>query len=785
MKRSQWLLLMGVIFIFNFACKKASFDYQLKPTSYKQVEILDEFWAPKQQINQSVSLPYCFEHFGRGSFGNPRLIEAAAYILAKQPEPLLEAYVDKEIDRIVEATQARIKNPEQAVRVSGHFLEAAAAYYEATGKSKLLEEARRIADLIASDYGPGKKTYISGHEGLKIGLISLYRITGESKYWRLAKFFLDERGKEDYPRQGEYALDRTYAQDHKPVIEQDEAVGHCVRAMYLYIPLTDIAALTGEKTYRIAAEKIWEDMVGRKIYLTGGIGSIRYQEKFGAPYELPNLSAWNETCAAYGNVVWNHRLFLLSGEGKYADTMERVLYNAFLVGVSQRGDRFFYQNPLKSFGNYERFATINVPCCPPNVVRLMASVGNYIYAQSKNGLYVNLFVASKANFRFGKKQVELEQETRYPWEGQMKLKINPERAARFKTHIRIPGWTQNKPLWGELYHYVNPIESEVSVKLNGQRLTLKQDKGYLIIDRKWKKGDIVEIELPMPVRLVEANRLVKEDDGFVALERGPLVYCAEWPDNGGHALNLVVPDEALFTSEFRDDWLNGLVIIKGNVLALDRDPDGKIFSKPHELVAIPYYAWANRGQGEMAVWLARRTDKAWIKPLPPEPIKKVTAFGAIEKTYTGYNDQNDDICAVYDGREPLNSADESYLYFRMRPPQDQPAWIEYEFKEPTIISSSEVYFVDDRRFCRLPESWRIVYKEGKLWKPVKKLDAYTVEKDKFNRITFEPVKTIAVRLEVEPQKILYKAGQIGPPEAMFLKEDIVWREFGVIEWRVK
>lgn len=785
MKRYSWFLLISGLMVINFACQKSQVDYPLKPVSYKEVDILDTFWSAKQERNHTVSLPYCFEHFGRGSFGNPRLIEAAAYILAKKNDPSLEAYVDKEIDRIVEAAREKIQSPEQAIRISGHFLEAAAAYYEATGKSKLLDEAKRIADLIDAGYGPGKKTYISGHEGLKIGLISLYRTTGDSKYWRLAKFFLDERGKEDYPRQGEYALDRTYAQDHKPVVEQNEAIGHCVRAMYLYIPLTDIAALSGEKKYRSAAEKIWEDMVSKKIYITGGIGSVRYQEKFGAPYELPNLSAWNETCAAYGNVVWNHRMFLLTGEAKYIDLMERVLYNAFLVGVSERGDRFFYQNPLKSFGHYERFATINVPCCPPNVVRLMASIGNYIYAQNKDSLYVNLFVASKAQIKMGKNYVNLEQETQYPWEGKIRLKINPEKSKRFKLYIRLPGWTQNQPMWGTLYRYTNTYEDKPTIKLNGQSLEIKLETGYFSLDRKWKKGDIVDINLPMPVRLVEAHPWVKENNGFVALERGPLVYCAEWPDNGGHALNIIIPDNATFTSEFRDDLFHGLVVVKGKVLALEREADGKLMTKPHELIAIPYYAWANRGMGEMAVWLARSEDKAWIKPVPPEPIKKVTFFGAIEKTYTGYNDQNDDICAVYDGREPLNSADESHLYFRMRPPQGEPAWIEYEFKEPTVISSSEVYFVDDRRFCRLPESWRILYKEGNQWKPVKNHDTYQVEKDRFNKVSFDPVKTKAIRLEVEPQKILYKAGQIGPPEALFLKEDIVWREFGVIEWRVK
>jgi DUF1680 family protein len=275
--------------------------------------------------------------------------------LTKGRDPALEAHVDAEIEALVAATAPRAADPDKAVRVSGHFFEAAVAYFEATGKRRMLDAAVKLADAIAAAFGPGKKTYISSHEGLKIGLLRLYRLTGDEKYLRVARFFLDERGRDDYPRQGEYALDRTYAQDHKPVVMQDEAVGHAVRAMFLYIPMTDMAALTGDIRYDQALDKIWTDMVTKKTYITGGIGSVRFHEQFGVPYELPNLSAWNETCAAYGNVVWNHRMFLHHGDAKYLDLMERVLYNGFLTGVSQKGDSFFYQNPLMSYGDYERF----------------------------------------------------------------------------------------------------------------------------------------------------------------------------------------------------------------------------------------------------------------------------------------------------------------------------------------------------------------------------------------------------------------------------------------------
>src|ERR1035437_3638333 len=417
-------------------------DYGITAVPLTQVDVRDEFWAPRMETNRTVSIWHCFEKEGarQGDFGSPKLIEAAAFMLAKPRDPKPEEYVSQRIDRMVASVEQRITDPDRAIRVSGHFLEAAASYFEATGNRKMLNIALKNVDFIDSTYGPGKKTYISGHEGQKIGLVRLYRATGNDRYWKLAKFFLDERGKEDYPRTGEYAIAREYAQDHKPVIQQTEAVGHCVRAMFLYIALADIAALSGRPEYTQALDRIWEDAVYRKTYVTGSVGSIRFHEQFGAPYELPNLAAYNETCAAYGNAVWNHRMFLLHGDAKYIDVMERVLYNGFLDGVSLSGNRFFYPNPLKAFGRYEtnpsgrgveRSEWFTVPCCPPNVVRLMASLGNYIYATAANAIYVNLFVGSDAKVKLGTNTVGVKQDTRYPWAGAVKISIDPEQAARF------------------------------------------------------------------------------------------------------------------------------------------------------------------------------------------------------------------------------------------------------------------------------------------------------------------------------------------------------------------
>lgn len=764
-------------------------DYAIVPVPHSAVNVTDRFWAPKIDTNRTVSFQHVLRKYEEsGRVDAPRLIEAAAYMLATRDDPALRRRAEALIETAVAGVEKRLAAATGAMPVSGNFLEAAVAYFEATGDRRMLDTAVKAADVLDAEYGPGKKTYISGHQGLKIGLMRLFRHTGDDRYWRLAKFFLDERGRDDYPRQGEYANDRTYAQDHLPVVRQRDAIGHAVRATYLYVPLADVAALTGEASYRTALDAIWQDATFRKTYVTGAIGSIRFHEKFGAPYELPNLSAWNETCASYGSILWNHRMFLQRGDGRYLDLMERVLYNGFLAGVSLDGDRFFYQNPLTSYGTYERFEWINVPCCPPNVVRLLASLGGYVYARGAAGrdAYVNLFVGSTADFTLGDTTLRLQQATSYPWDGRVRIAVDPDRPSTFTIHVRIPGWTGAEVIPGNLYRFLDNGSEPVTIAVNGRPQRVRAVRGFAALERRWTKGDRIDVTLPMPVRRVAAHPNVRDDEGRVALTRGPLVYAAEWPDNDGRALNVIVKDGARFTSRFDPQLLQGVQVVTGSVAALQRDERSGTREQPRTLIAIPYYAWANRGPGEMQVWLARSAAKARVAPvLPPAPIARVTSSGGIEKTWTGYNDQNDDIAAVYDGIDPLHSADESHLYFRMRPAVGQPGWIEYQFKAPTRISTSEVYWVDDRRFCRLPASWRILYKKGDAWLPVSPAEAYTVTTDRFNRVTFAPVETTAVRIEVEPRTVQYKAGEIGPPAAMFLDAPIAWREFGLIEWRVR
>lgn len=772
----------------SFSHSQIQTDYPLQTVPYTDVEIIDDFWTPRREINREVSLPHCFQMYEEtGELASPKMIEGAAYMLAKKPDIELEEYVNSVIDQTIKEVESRIKkNPESTVKISGHFFEAAVEYHKATGNRKMLNAALKVANVIDSLYGPNKKTYISHHEWLKIGLIKLYRYTGNQRYLNLARFFLHERGKEDYKRTGEYAKYRTYNQDHKPVIEQSKAVGHCVRATFLYIAMTDVAALTGDEVLVKAVDRIWKDAVYNKTYLTGGIGSVRFHEKYGDPYHLPNLNSWNETCAAYGNAVWNHRLFLLHRQAKYIDLMERILYNAWLVGVSLKGNRFFYQNPLKSFGNYERFRWINVPCCPPNIVRLMASLEKYIYAKSKNDIYVNLFIASTANIKLNNSSIHITQKTQYPWEGKVKMIVELEQSKKFNFFIRIPLWTRNQPMPGDLYHYQYVYDDSVIITVNEKPVEYEMEKGFARLEREWKQGDVIELDIPMPVRKVHAHKKIKDNRGRVALERGPLVYCAEAPDNKGNVLNLLVQNDAVFKSEYCKDLLGGISIVKGKVLAISRGKNqDSVLQKPHKLVAIPYFSWANRGKKKMTVWLAGRSNRIRLKPVPPEPINTVSSRGKIEKKWTGYNDQNDAIESVYDGKQPLHSLDESNLYFRMRSPEGKPVWIQYDFKHPTQVSSSKVYWVDDKRFCKLPESWRLLYKKGKEWIPVHNHQPYKIKKDTFNFVTFDSLRTTAIRLEIIPQSILYRAGHIGPPAALFIDRDVVWRECGVIEWRIE
>lgn len=636
---SIMLIVLLIILIGAIQSAKGQ-NHKLAAVPFTDVTIDDEFWAPRLETNRRVTIPYVFkkcEETGRidnfakaaglmqgkfeGIFFNDsdvyKVIEASAYLLINHPDPQLEEYVDKLIDKI-EAAQWKdgylytfysVPNLQPENRwtdiqkkhelyCAGHFFEAAAAYYQATGKRKILDVAVRLADYIDSVFGPDKKQDVPGHEEIEIGLVKLYRVTGNEKYLKLAKFFLDERGHAHGRK-----LYGPYCQDHQPVTEQTEAVGHAVRAGYMYCGMADVAALTGDEKYLEALERIWQNVVSKKLYITGGIGARRGGESFGDDYELPNKTAYCETCAAIANALWNHRMFLLHGDAKYIDVLERVIYNGFLSGISLSGDMFFYPNPLASDGSYERSQWFSCACCPTNIVRFLPSIPGYAYAYKDDNLYVNLFIGGSATIKMCKNTVLLTQDTRYPWDGEVKITVQPERAGRFAIYIRIPGWAQNCSVPSDLYRYASDSREKVTVKVNDKSSAFKMDKGFACLRRMWKKGDEIKIHLPMPIQQVLCHDKVKDNAGRTAIQRGPIVYCFEAVDNPQGLAGLLLSSEAKLQAEYQPDLLGGILLIKGQGKIQRPQAEGKTLVKDINVVAIPYYAWAHRGKSEMVVWL--------------------------------------------------------------------------------------------------------------------------------------------------------------------------------------
>ncbi len=625
--------------VFVMSCRTEE-SSKLRAVPFTEVVIADEFWAPRMETNRKVTVPYDFkkcEETGRidnfakagglmegnfeGIYFNDsdlyKVIEGAAYSLKIHPDPELEKYVDAVIDKIAAAqwedgylytfyslpqrqpekrwTDVRNKHE---LYCAGHFFEAAVAYYQATGKRKILDVAIRLADYIDSVFGPDKKHDVPGHEEIEMGLVKLYGATGDERHLALAKFFIDERGRSD--RREIYG---DYCQDHKPVIEQDAAVGHAVRAGYLYSGMADVAALTGDDGYIQALERIWQDVVSKKLYITGGIGARGGGESFGDDYELPNKKAYCETCAAIANAMWNHRMFLLHGDAKYIDVLERVIYNGFLSGISLSGDKFFYPNPLASDGDYERSPWFGCACCPTNIVRFMPSLPGYAYAQKGDILYVNLFIGGSSTIKMTGNTVFLKQQTRYPWDGKVRIIIEPKHSKEFTICVRIPGWAQNEPVPSDLYRFLDVSSKKANLRVNGESVDLNIDKGFASIRRKWKKGDTIELNLPMLVRRVVSNVNVKDNAGLAAVQRGPVVYCFEGVDNPKGLAGLILPVNAKLSVEYQGDLLGGIVTIKGQGKIQQPQAAAQPILESIEAVAIPYYAWAHRGKSEMAVWL--------------------------------------------------------------------------------------------------------------------------------------------------------------------------------------
>lgn len=654
------LLLVISLFVIVTAVAQQK-DYTFTSVPFTAVKLSDNFWLPRIKTNHTVTIPASFERCDKtgrvknfimaaeknGKFCTTypfddtdiyKTIEGASFSLSLFPDKKLEVYIDSLIDIVSKAQEpdgylytARTINPskphawagpERWVKErelshelynSGHMYEAAAAHFLATGKKNFLNIALKNADLVCSVFGQDKMHMAPGHQVVEMGLIKLYRITGKKEYLETAKYFIEERGhfagydakNKDPWKNG------AYWQDHIPVVQQKEAVGHAVRAGYLYAAVADVAALTGDKQMLDAIDSIWLNLVSKKIYVQGGAGAVGSGERYGDNYELPNATAYNETCAAIANVYWNQRMFQLHGEAKYIDVMEKIMYNGLISGVGLDGKSFFYTNAMEIKNNTthkdreaERSGWFECSCCPTNMCRFLPSVPGYMYAQQGSDLYVNLFASSAASLLINKKQVSVEQQNNYPWDGNLKFLINAKSPLYFNLLLRIPGWATGEAIPSELYRFESRADAKIEIRINGQSIDYTMKNGYAVINRLWKKNDVVEMFLPMNIQRVVSSEKLKNNIGLVSLQLGPLTYCAEWADNNNRVSNLVLPATENLKPEYRQELLNGVTVLKGNATAVITDSkQNTVSSVVQPFTAIPYYAWANRGKGEMAVWL--------------------------------------------------------------------------------------------------------------------------------------------------------------------------------------
>ena len=781
----------------------------IEEVPFTNVHLTDSFWAPRIETNRTVSIPSAFhecevngrfdnfalaatnlghasydvkEHRGDFSFDDTdpyKVIEGASYALAAKYDKQLDHYLDSVINIIALAQEPdgyittcvtnkcyrlsgwwgrskweKINSHE--LYNSGHLIESAVAHYRATGKRTLLNVAIKNADLVCRTFGPaeGQLHRPGGHPIIEMALCKLFKVTGDKKYLEGARYFVEETGRcTDGHRPSEYS------QDHKPILQQDEIVGHAVRAGYLYSGVADMAALTGDETYFKALERIWQNMSSKKLFITGGIGSRAQGEGFGPEYELHNHTAYCETCAAIANVYWNYRMFLATGESKYVDVCERALYNNVLSGVSLSGDRFFYDNVLESNGEHERQRWFGCACCPGNITRFIASVPGYIFAQRGKDIYVNLYAQCRA--KIGK--VELEQTTRYPWDGKVRITI-VKGGGQFAIKLRLPAWLKTSPTNNNLYTYKDKSKL-YSIKVNG-RAMYPENHSYISIDRKWKKGDVIELDMPMDVRRIESNDNIVDDRGKVALERGPVVYCMEACDQSDKTVfNKYILDSTPIDAHFEKELLGGVMVLEGAAKMLERS--GEVSDTRFH--AIPYSVWNNRGQQQMEVWIANTPVKAVATPEPTIASKAQTFSnrGPIQNDAPETAPTDSWAGGVNDQWEPTHSADTSKPYHYWWLKRGTTEAITYKFDSEYTVSNVQVYWLQFDHYdgdFRTPESWKLYYKDDAgTWCEVEQHSPYGVAADRYNSVDFKSVRTTGLKIVAKLQK-----GQSG----------------GILEWKV-
>jgi uncharacterized protein len=780
---STIILILLVCSVFQANAQKydnpISSDYPIQPVPFTSIKVSDQFWMPKIKKIHDVTIPHALAQSenrlmnfkiaaklkkGRFQSSYPfddsdiyKIIEAASYSLYYNPDSLLEGKIDTIIDIIGLAQEPdgylytcrtmnsfpnewagtqRWENEEILSHETynlGHLFESACAYYQATGKDKYLKIAIKAADLLDADFGWGKIEKYPGHEIVEVGLARLYRLTGDEKYLNLAKFFLDVRG----PGGEEYC------QAQAKVVDQTNAVGHAVRAVYLYAGMADVAALKNDPSYISAIDKIWEDIVTKKIYVTGGIGASGGNEGFNGDYNLPNSNAYCETCASVGNIYFNQRLFLLHGDAKYIDVMERTLYNALLSGISLSGNRFFYPNRLSSTGSDNRSVWFDCACCPPNIARLIPSVPGYIYAHTHDSLYINLFMSDTANVNIDGNNLQVIQNTNYPWDGNVDITINPSLEREYSILVRIPGWARNEAIPGGLYQFMGKSSKQASISINNESFAFDIQKGYAVIKRNWKAGDVISLNLPMEPRRLAANENVIDDKNRVSIQRGPIVYCAEGVDNSQKVISLKYDTLSVLKTHFDGNILGGLQIVQTNSVTVDGNSD-------KDITLIPYSTWNNRGASEMQVWLKlnQRIDV-------PDSLILIDVIGG-DSSSTNYVSTWETLNSIYDLYDPLNSADKGEGAFGNWASDQSTVgvwnWVQYKFHKEFKIGSSEVYWWKDNEGIDIPDSTYLSYYNStskafvSIKNTLKNKDDGGIAYDKYNLDIFAPVTTNQIRL---------------------------------------
>ena len=813
MKKLMFVALAAVAFS---ACQTERIEREretLTPMSFEKVTLEDDFWLPRLKIQKETLVPFSLDktayavenlrrtgQYLRGEkiekgFEGPyyvasdlfKVMEGAAYLLTLEKDAELEAQMDEIIDIIASAqdkdgylyevhilpeqkennhrkggsgpTRYSFVDHSHELYNMGHMYEGAIAYFKATGKRKWLDVAEKNAQHINRVFFEGDPNYnggkpvmhAPGHEEIELALVKMYYATGNELYAEMAKKFVDIRGKER--DKGRY-----YSQAHIPVREQMEAVGHSVRATYLYSGMADVVAMNGDTTLMPALNSIWHDIVDRKMHINGGLGAVPGIEGFGPAYDLPNLNTYDETCAAVGNVFFNYRMFLMSGEAKYVDVAEVALYNNVLAGVNLEGNKFFYVNVLEAdgkrpfnHGTAGRAPWFGTACCPSNMARLIPQISGMTYSHTNDDIYTVFYAGNSTSIPLEGGEVALKQQTNYPFDGNITIEVSPAEAGQeFTMWVRIPTWCGEQFVPGELYSYANAAADKAVVKVNGKRVRTEVIDGYMPVQRAWKAGDKVEIELPMPVRYSVADERVKADINRVCVTRGPLVYCAEQPDNEYVASHYVLTNinQKGEVATFSEGIMNGInnITLKANVLADDGAEEPNTVDATLKL--IPYYAWNNRGDNvTMNVWFARDAQTAL-----EGTIRTVGNIRDVAVTHTYGSDTP---YAIADGKQPKNSFDRSIPRWTSYPQLGREQTVEVTLRKEQKVESVSVYWYDDKGGVQVPVNWKMEYKSGDEWKEFKPYitDRFGVEPDQYNMVhPDKEISTKALRLKIQPKK---------------------------------